>query len=46
LTQYAFETRYPGAFEPVTEEDYQEAVQVAEVVVEWAESVINGGNNS
>ena len=40
LTRYAFETRYPGPFEPVTEEEYQEAVRLAEAVVEWAERII------
>ena len=42
LTQYASETRYPGPFEPVTEEEYQEAVRLAEAVVCWAENIIKG----
>ncbi|MBC8234751.1 HEPN domain-containing protein [bacterium] len=42
LTQYASETRYPGPFEPVTEEECQEAVRLAEGVVRWAESIIRG----
>lgn len=40
LTRYAFETRYPGPFEVVTEEEYQEAVRLAEAVVVWAASII------
>ncbi|MGH9427716.1 MAG: HEPN domain-containing protein [Terriglobia bacterium] len=40
LTRYAFETRYPGPFEMVTEEEYQEAIRLAEAVVEWAASII------
>lgn len=42
LTKYASETRYPGTFEPVTEEEYQEAVRLAEAVFHWAENIIKG----
>lgn len=40
LTDYAVSRRYPGDFEPITEEEYQEAVRLAEAVVHWAESII------
>lgn len=40
LTQYATATRYPGVEEPVGEQDYAEAVQLAEAVVHWAERTI------
>lgn len=40
LTRYAFETRYPGPFEPVTIAEYQEAVHLATAVVAWAEGII------
>jgi HEPN domain-containing protein len=42
LTAYAWEARYPGLSEPVTLEEYQEAVQQADDVVRWAESIIKG----
>jgi HEPN domain-containing protein len=42
LTRYAFETRYPGLFEPVTDDEYREAVRLAEAVVTWADSVMTG----
>ena len=42
LTKYAVETRYPGLYEPVTEEEYQEAIRLAEATIEWAESIIQG----
>lgn len=42
LTAYAWEARYPGLSEPVTLEEYQEAVQQADDVVRWAESLIKG----
>lgn len=37
LTDYAVETRYPGTAEPVSEEEYEEALALAEEVVRWAE---------
>ena len=40
LTRYAFETRYPGLFEPVTAEEYQEAVRLATAVVAWADGIL------
>jgi HEPN domain-containing protein len=40
LTDYAVLTRYPGNLEPVTEEEYHEAVRLAEVVVHWAGAFI------
>ncbi len=40
LTRYASQTRYPGLFEPVTQEEYQEAVRLAETVVAWAAELI------
>ena len=40
LTDYAVLTRYPGNFEPVTEEEYREAIYLAEAVIHWAETLI------
>lgn len=40
LNPYAVATRYPYETEPVTEEEYLEALHVAEKVVKWAESLI------
>ena len=37
LTPFALITRYPGIARPVTEPKYQEAVEIAEAVVQWAE---------
>lgn len=37
LTGYAVETRYPGDYEPVNEDDYLYAVKIAENVLEWIE---------
>jgi HEPN domain-containing protein len=36
LTDYAVTSRYPGDFEPVSEEEYKEALRLAKMVVKWA----------
>lgn len=41
LTDYAVAARYPGLQEPVSEEEYQEAVETAEKVLAWAKDIIN-----
>jgi len=41
LTGYAVETRYPGDYEPVNEEDYLNALALAEKVLVWVESRIS-----
>ena len=40
LSDYAVEARYPGLAEPVSREEYKEAVTIAELVISWAEGVI------
>jgi|SRR5208337_460380 len=35
LTEYAVHTRYPGLYEPVTEDDYVEALAIAERIHTW-----------
>lgn len=42
LTSYAFEARYPGVGEPVGEEEYKQALGLAEKVVGWAELQVEG----
>lgn len=42
LTQYAVVTRYPGRKPPVSEEEYRQAVMLAEQVLRWAEGIIHG----
>ena len=41
LTDYAVETRYPGAYEPVTRDEYEQAALLAEEVVRWAQQIVN-----
>ena len=40
LTRYAVMARYPGVLDPATEEQYEEAIAVAEATVRWAEGII------
>jgi HEPN domain-containing protein len=40
LTIYAVSTRYPGDYNEITEEDYREAVEIAENVYNWAKNQI------
>jgi len=40
LTRYAVETRYPGLEEPVSEEEYHQAIRLTEAIVHWAVKVI------
>ncbi len=48
LTDYAVFSRYPGDLEPVDGEEYQDAIRLAEGVLNWSEEVIsnNPGNDS
>lgn len=40
LIKYAVTTRYPEDFEPVTKDEYEEALEIAENVYNWAERII------
>lgn len=40
LTPYAVETRYPGYWGEITEDDVSEAVSFAEKAIQWAEKII------
>ena len=42
LNRFASLTRYPFTGEPVSEEDYRRAIQIAESVVQWAGEHILG----
>lgn len=40
LTQYAVRTRYPDDFRRITKEEFEEALEIAERVYNWANSQI------
>jgi len=46
LTNYAVVSRYPGDYEDIMEEAYQEAVLIAQAIVAWAEDTILRGENT
>jgi HEPN domain-containing protein len=46
LTDYAVVTRYPGVGEPVTEEEHERAVEIAERVVAWVEDHLASGGDA
>ncbi|OQA59204.1 MAG: HEPN domain protein [Euryarchaeota archaeon ADurb.Bin294] len=41
LTEYAVNTRYPGDYDPVSEEDYENALLMAEEVFSWVRSKLS-----
>jgi HEPN domain-containing protein len=45
LTRFAASTRYPGVAEPVTVEEHQRAVAIAEAVVTWADERVGEGSS-
>ena len=40
LSDYAVETRYPGDYEPVGEEEYLRALEIARSVCQWVVGLI------
>ncbi len=40
LSDYAIQTRYPGDYYPVTEEEYHRAIIISQGVLKWAKKVI------
>ncbi len=40
LTDYAFSTRYPDDYVPVSKEEYEEAYEIAKKVLEWAKEIV------
>jgi HEPN domain-containing protein len=45
LTEYAVSARYPGDYEPVNENEYNEAVQLAEKVICWIKQLSENDNS-
>lgn len=44
LTDYAVTTRYPGDWEPLCNQDYEQAVKLARQIYRWACSIVNQEN--
>lgn len=43
LTRFAVFTRYPGIGAPITYEEYEEAIKLAEEIIRWAHKEIESG---
>jgi HEPN domain-containing protein len=41
LTDYSVETRYPGDYEEVIEEDYKTALEIAGEIFHWVNGIIS-----
>ncbi len=46
LTDYAVKTRYPGEREPVSTEEYEEALKIAEEVYRWVTKFMEEKNEA
>ena len=44
LTQYAHETRYPGDYPDVSEDEYKRVIEIANKCIEWVEIKIFEGS--
>jgi HEPN domain-containing protein len=40
LTKYAVQTRYPGIYDDITKNDYEESIRIAVNCLEWVQSII------
>jgi HEPN domain-containing protein len=40
LTNYAIQTRYPGEYEEITKEEYENSVKITNTCLDWVESTI------
>ena len=40
LTKYAVQTMYPGKYDDITKQDYEESIAIAQKCLEWAQSKV------
>ena len=45
LNDYAVQTRYPGDYTPIEEEEYKNAIKIAENCVNWIENALKFTNS-
>jgi HEPN domain-containing protein len=46
LTKYAIITRYPGEYDEITKENYEESIKIAKECFEWTENKIKESEES
>ena len=44
LTKYAVQTRYPGIYDDITKEDYEESITIVNKCLEWIQKYIEENN--
>jgi HEPN domain-containing protein len=45
LTKYAVQTRYPGEYDDVTKEEYEDAIKIAKKCLDWVEEKAKENKN-
>jgi HEPN domain-containing protein len=40
ISEYAVSTRYPGDYEPTTEEDWMKVISVTEAIISWSKKLL------
>jgi HEPN domain-containing protein len=40
LTNYAVQTRYPGEYDEITKEEYENSIKIANVCLDWVENIV------
>jgi HEPN domain-containing protein len=40
LTNYAVQTRYPGEYDEIKKEEYENSIKIANVCLDWVENKI------
>ena len=46
VTKYAVVTRYPGEYDEITKNDYEESIKIAKDCINWVEEKIKAKNTS
>jgi len=45
LTNYAVQTRYPGEYDEITQEEYEESIKIAKDCLHWVEKKMSASGN-
>jgi HEPN domain-containing protein len=45
LTNYAVQTRYPGEYDEITQEEYEESIKIAKDCLQWVEKKMSASGN-
>ncbi|MFC1669812.1 HEPN domain-containing protein [Spirochaetota bacterium] len=45
LTDYSLTTRYPGDYEEIDENEYKDAIDLADMVIDWVKKLLDDKKN-